>query len=279
MATNSNNDLGQGIWGQIRSVLSVISTNGDGTQYFNNDNSHLYFDFNSNQLCIGGPTFLANGNVLNVIGNLNGSAQINVQNLNAGTASSADHVMTANNGNDTTNYVDLGINSSTYNQAAYNIVGALAGYLYTNGGDLGIGTATASKVVKFHTGGTTTTQLRLTLTDTNATFTVPIITPNVFEGYSTVVTAASTTTLTSVSPYVTYFTGTLAQTITLPVATTMVVGQQFLICNRSTTAITINSSGASLVQTLNALSNALITCVIASGTDQTSWDSFSTTKV
>jgi hypothetical protein len=91
------------------------------------------------------------------------SAQITLQNLSSGSGASSDFVATADNGTDTINYVNIGINSSNYNQTGYSIGGALAGYLYCNGGDLTIGTQTPGKVIKFHTSGTTAGQLRATI--------------------------------------------------------------------------------------------------------------------
>ncbi len=80
--------------------------------------------------------------------------QDNVQNLSNGVSSSSDMVCTADTGTDSINYIDTGINSSGYGDSGYTIGGALSGYLLCNGGDLTIGTATAAKVLKFHTGGT-----------------------------------------------------------------------------------------------------------------------------
>jgi hypothetical protein len=53
-------------------------------------------------------------NVISGKGNLNNYLQLNIQNLNSGSSASSDIVATADNGNETSNYVDLGINSSTY---------------------------------------------------------------------------------------------------------------------------------------------------------------------
>lgn len=88
--------------------------------------------------------------------NVNSYTQMSLQNKSAGNAASSDMVLTADNGSDTTHYLDIGINSSTYNQAAYNIGGANDGYIYTASGHLSIGTAAAKDVI-FHTGGTTST--------------------------------------------------------------------------------------------------------------------------
>jgi hypothetical protein len=94
-------------------------------------------------------------NPLSVVGSGNSYIQLNIQNKASGTAASADLVITANAGSDSTNYIDLGINNSGYNQAEYSIGSSGDAYLYNNGGNLTIGTQTTGKVIKFHAGGTT----------------------------------------------------------------------------------------------------------------------------
>ena len=81
-------------------------------------------------------------------------AQINAQNIGGGTSSSVDFVATSNNGNDTTNFIDFGINNSSFTDAAFTIAGANDGYLYTQGGNLAIGAAAASKDIIYFQGGT-----------------------------------------------------------------------------------------------------------------------------
>jgi hypothetical protein len=91
-------------------------------------------------------------------------------------------------------------------------------------------------------------------------------------GYSTTATAAGTTTLTAASNSVQYFTGTTTQTIVLPVASTMVDGEAFIIHNNSTGALTVNSSGANLVVSIPAATTFICTCILTSGTTAASWD-------
>ena len=91
-------------------------------------------------------------------------------------------------------------------------------------------------------------------------------------GYSTTATAAGTTTLTAASNSIQFFTGTTTQTISLPVASTMVLGEAFVIHNNSTGALTVNSSGSNLVATIPAGNTWLITCILTSGTTAASWD-------
>jgi hypothetical protein len=90
--------------------------------------------------------------------------------------------------------------------------------------------------------------------------------------FNTTATAAGTTTLTSTDPSVQFFTGTTTQTIVLPVASTMVLGQRFTIHNNSTGTLTINSSGSNLVGTVQANVAVIITCISTSGTSAASWD-------
>ena len=89
-------------------------------------------------------------------GNLNSYFQFNIRNSNNGSSASSDIVATANNGNETSAYIDMGINSANYSEQEYNITGANDGYLYIKSGHLAIGTATVNKIIKFFVGGVTT---------------------------------------------------------------------------------------------------------------------------
>jgi hypothetical protein len=86
-------------------------------------------------------------------GSLNNYFQLNIQNQNSGSNASSDVVATADNGTESTNYVDLGINSSTYNTSA--ITGGVNNaYLYSAANDFVMGNSTAGKNLIFFTGGT-----------------------------------------------------------------------------------------------------------------------------
>ena len=87
-------------------------------------------------------------------GSVDSYSQVNHQNLSAGNSASTDFIATADNGSDTTNFVDFGINSSTYNLGTFTITGVNDGYLYSQSTNLAIGVATAGKSVKFFQGGT-----------------------------------------------------------------------------------------------------------------------------
>ena len=100
------------------------------------------------------------GEIAEFAHNVNSYAQIHVRNTSSGTSASTDLVATADNGTDSTNFIDLGINSSGYNDAAFTIVTANDGYLYTSNGNLGIGTASA-RAIEFFTGGTLSANERM----------------------------------------------------------------------------------------------------------------------
>lgn len=95
---------------------------------------------------------------------------------------------------------------------------------------------------------------------------------SLIQGYSTIATAGASTVLTSASPPETFFTGVTTQTVVMPVTSTLVLGQQFLIKNNSTGAVTINSSGSNLIATLATGQAAVLTCILTSGTTAASWD-------
>lgn len=103
--------------------------------------------------------------------------------------------------------------------------------------------------------------------DTNANTTIN----NLIENYATTVTASGTTTLTVASAYQQYFTGSTTQTALLPVASTLVLGQQFLVVNLSSGTVTVQSSGANTIQAMGQNSTATFTCILTSGTGTASW--------
>ena len=70
----------------------------------------------------------------------NNYLQMQAQNQSSGAAASTDYVATANNGNDTQFFIDMGINGSGYSQSSpFNASYARDGYLYAQGNGTGIG--------------------------------------------------------------------------------------------------------------------------------------------
>jgi len=89
-------------------------------------------------------------------GNRNGFDQVVIQNASAGTDASSDLVICNDASTDSTNYLDLGLNSTGYTTNFFG--SARDGYLYVNGsasgqGNLWLGTARANTRVRVSVGG------------------------------------------------------------------------------------------------------------------------------
>jgi len=98
-------------------------------------------------------------------GSLNGFQEINVQNRSNGANASSDITASADNGNDTSHYIDLGINGSGGGAAPF--TGVNEAYLYAVDDQLNIGSLGASGAIKLYTTGGAATpleQARLTST-------------------------------------------------------------------------------------------------------------------
>lgn len=135
----------------------TICAGSDGWIQFNDDGvfgaqSGFAYDKTSGTLTIGPATIYPN-NPLDIAVNINTYGQIIFQNKNPGTAASTDICLTADNGDDTSFYLDLGIGSSNYAQPAYTLYGPNDGYLVSSDSNLLLGTYAEDTAVKFHIGG------------------------------------------------------------------------------------------------------------------------------
>jgi hypothetical protein len=105
-------------------------------------------------------------NIISAYADADTYIQLNIHNSSNGNYASSDIVATADNGSETDMYVDLGINSSTYNDPSYSIVDGDDSYLIANGGHLAIGTSTPTKILKFFTNGTTAADEKMRIDST-----------------------------------------------------------------------------------------------------------------
>ena len=93
-------------------------------------------------------------NVISGRGSINNYLQLNIQNRSAGTSASSDVVATNNTGNETVNFIDMGINSSGYSNPALPILdGNNTAYLYATGQNFFIGNGTVARDLVFFTNG------------------------------------------------------------------------------------------------------------------------------
>jgi hypothetical protein len=102
-------------------------------------------------------------NVLIAKGNTNSYVQLNLQNGSTGSNASTDLVATANNGTESINFIDMGINGGG-NSATGVLGGANTAYLYATGDNFVIGNGSNDKSLNFFTtqSSTYTEKMRLT---------------------------------------------------------------------------------------------------------------------
>ena len=133
---------GSGTAPQIAYWNSTTGLTGNAAHTFNANHSTAIF---------GTGTLQSNANI-NSLGNVNSYYQVLVQNANAGTLASTDVVV--NNNGDSTNYADVGINSSANADPSYTAMSPSDAYYYSNKSSVVLGTAAARDSIKFVAGGT-----------------------------------------------------------------------------------------------------------------------------
>lgn len=115
--------------------------------------------YSNNALVVGTNPLLFSNTIAQFSGSDPNFLQTNLQNFNS--TGSADYIITADTGTNSTNYVDLGINNSQFNNVGYTSMYPLDAYLYVqdatgngNGGNLVIGTASSNTRINFIVAGT-----------------------------------------------------------------------------------------------------------------------------
>ena len=142
--------------GNINFTGNVTQISGQSGQFFGDANGigALYAGISTGYAVVANP-------VIQAAADTNDYTQINFQNLNAGNTSSTEYAATADNGNDTVNYIDMGIAGGSWDGTQTNSVGDAAsaddGWVYvqggTGGGNLILGATSTNKKVKILTGG------------------------------------------------------------------------------------------------------------------------------
>ena len=128
----------------------------------------IYEETTGNVLIDGGPITVVGNGVTSftsftavlgeLYGNVNSFAQFYAQNYSNGTEASGDFVVYRNDAvNDASNFVDMGINSSNYNSVAYPIFTGGSAYVFNDGGEMFVGSATDDLVL--FAGGVQTTDV------------------------------------------------------------------------------------------------------------------------
>lgn len=108
--------------------------------------------------------------LLNAIADLtssvDGYGQVNIRNSRSAPNASGDLVITADIGNDASNYIDLGINNTGFSTSSWTINGPLDGYLYSSDSNLSVGVAETNKYFSIFAGGTLIENEKVRVTET-----------------------------------------------------------------------------------------------------------------
>jgi len=154
------------IIGTLFSTSNIVA-NTSGTFYGNTvtGNGAIYGG-------VPGYTPLGSNVVIQFAGNANSYSQVNFQNINTGTSASTDYIATADDGDDSSYYIDVGINSSTFDDPI-NYPGFYPhdAYVHNHGGNLLLNPETVGTVIKMMVGGTDTTDVIATVSATGLSVT------------------------------------------------------------------------------------------------------------
>jgi hypothetical protein len=157
--------------------LGSGTTNLSDMRFYTSNNERMRISQNGG-LAIGATTFSSqpekllvdcgtNGsyNVISGKGNIDNYLQLNIRNAHTGGNASSDIVATANNGDESVNFIDMGINSQNYANPTYPILsGNNTAYLYATAADLIIGNGAQGYDLIFFTDGTATTNEKMRIT-------------------------------------------------------------------------------------------------------------------
>lgn len=149
------------------STVLFATSNGDARYVSLNMTNYVTQNYN-NSVTINGGTGTT---PLSVVASVNNFVQILLQNKLTSSNASTDFVAQNDISNGNNFYINMGINSSTYNQAAYDSQGANDGYLYTSDSNLILGAASTNKTVKITAGGTTSRNVVMTISSGNVAIT------------------------------------------------------------------------------------------------------------
>ena len=143
-------------------LTQEVQFNYNGAFY---SDANLKYDNANHSLLLGGAIAF-NNNPLAINGDVDNFLQIDIQNKNSGVNVSSDLVATSDTGDDTQNFINVGIVGSMYNPVLSDLWNPLDSYLYADGGNVTVGTETAGKNVLIHTGGSLDENVRAIISDT-----------------------------------------------------------------------------------------------------------------
>ena len=104
--------------------------------------------------------------IADLTSSVDGYGQVNIRNSRSAPNASGDLVITADIGDDSSNFINFGINNTGFGTSSWTINGSLDGYLYSSDSNLSIGVAAANKYLSFFVGDTLIENEKIRVTET-----------------------------------------------------------------------------------------------------------------
>lgn len=123
--------------------------------------------------------------------NIDGYSQVNIRNASTSSTASGDLVITTDNGTDTTNFIDLGINNTGFNTSTWTINGPLDGYLYSSNTNFSLGVAFPNRYLSFFAGGTLAANEKMRVNDNGVGIGTTVVTSALTVGGTVTATSFS----------------------------------------------------------------------------------------
>lgn len=203
---------------------------------------------------------------LTITSSINNFSEINLKNTSAGTVASSDFVITADTGTTTTNFVDVGINSSGNTSGVWG--SALDGYLYASDNNLWVGTSASGKnlVISAGNGGASAC-----MTVSSSAVTANIQLSNSSGRTKNVQVKTANYTLVS-TDHIIVANNSSSFTLTLPAASSN-TNREFMIKNKGSATITVDATSSGLIDGQNSTTVPQYSALVVIS-DGTTWNVF-----
>lgn len=198
--------------------------------------------------------------IADLTSSVDGYGQVNIRNSRSAPNASGDLVITADIGNDSSNFINFGINNSGFSTSSWTINGPLDGYLYSSDSNLSIGVVAANKYLSFFVGDTLIENEKIRVTETGVGIGTTVAGSDLtVEGdarFSGIVTASRFESTSSGTPTIDSPNNLNINAVTVAISTDLTVGDSIVAAGQ-----TVNSTGiqvTGIVTSSNFRSNSTV---------------------
>jgi hypothetical protein len=180
--------------------------------------------------------------IADLTSSVDGYGQVNIRNSLSASSASGDLVITADIGDDSSNFINFGINNTGFSTSSWTINGALDGYMYSSDSNFSIGVASANKYLSFFVGDTLIENEKIRVTETGVgigtTVAGSTLTVEGDARFSGIVTASRFESVSAGTPTIDSPNNLNINAVTVAISTDLTVGDSIVAAGQ-----TINSTG------------------------------------